>query len=907
MEPTPPPPPPSSQFLMPRAPARPRNSATGSTSEAGSSNVQATSYANVDATNISLSQEGVIFYQRPDITASQMMMPTQPTQLIDTADELDQEDNKGKEKEVPFQMIGHNSTMTPDLAPGKEFYTFGTSDANCDVLINHRHWDRIMGETVPEPIFQIVVTRSNTTGRVTKFGIEFIGNSNQYNMTINDKPLKRYARKPISWGETIKATFEGQELFRYTFKHNEKASIDTLQGEYSMYTLEGGPIASGSYAQVYRAIDNATGEIYACKCVDYTKKDYSEQEKGNIGFEIDMLKSLRNEHIVKFKDVCQQNQKTYIFTEFIEGYTLQDHYREHRNYFSEVDTRYIFVQICKAIHYLHGLGIVHRDIKSENIMITPTKSDLKVTLIDFGTLVICSARRDKHFRVIYNPLTKYNLQFMIDLGIARSSSASSVLTTYCGTPAYMAPEAHLGNEKNGYGLAVDIWSLGVLLFRMLVGSYPFEGKRPKVKTFIPEEARRSNPDQPTDQAGAEEETESNQDYEYYHKSWKNLVNRQYPRSPDEHMLELDPSRRIKIDAVLRHDWIRMIDDELQKYDNAEHHPTVVIDNSSNLSENDIPNQMAVWGELNISKGCIPDAPRYIYLSAAKTWMGRDRSRVSVCLGKDRSIGSVHCLIIRRDDGEVMVSNSDSHNGTYINGMKIEIGRAVQLLDGDELGIIVPPENRDQGIRFPVSYRLALRYKVTIYGVVKTTKEILAKRKYVDFRTPMPRASIKAKSNRGEGSTVPPPKADRIWGKLRPLNEYSKKENLTRSKTSIGRDRGEDCYCIIEWDEDHGIATISSTSINGVSINGSKIRGRFQLRHNDTIVLVGKVVEHKDYIGYKFEIPEAMPGFKRFKEEAGVTASSSSSTGSSSGGVRSESPDTTRPESPDLIRAATPTE
>lgn len=65
--------------------------------------------------------------------------------------------------------------------------------------------------------------------------------------------------------------------------------------------------------------------------------------------------------------MSQEKYKTYIFTEYIEGVTLYGHYREVNNYMSEVDTRHIFAQVCRAVEYLHRNNIVHRDIKSEVI------------------------------------------------------------------------------------------------------------------------------------------------------------------------------------------------------------------------------------------------------------------------------------------------------------------------------------------------------------------------------------------------------------------------------------------------------------------------------------------------------------------------------------------------------------
>lgn len=88
--------------------------------------------------------------------------------------------------------------------------------------------------------------------------------------------------------------------------------------------------------------------------------------------------------------------------------------------------------------YLHGLNICHRDLKLENILIDERNN---VKLIDFG-FSVCSSPDQK-------------------------------LKIFCGTPSYMAPE--IVQKKDYSGFATDIWSLGILLYVMLTGNYPFKG------------------------------------------------------------------------------------------------------------------------------------------------------------------------------------------------------------------------------------------------------------------------------------------------------------------------------------------------------------------------------------------------------------------------------------------------
>ena len=100
----------------------------------------------------------------------------------------------------------------------------------------------------------------------------------------------------------------------------------------------------------------------------------------------------------------------------------------------------IFKAILNVIDYCHNQNIVHRDIKMENILVDPNTHQIKI--IDFG--------------------------FSLKL-----SSLSNVVTNYCGTPAYMSPEIVKKIPHQPH--YSDIWALGILLFVMLTGKFPFRG------------------------------------------------------------------------------------------------------------------------------------------------------------------------------------------------------------------------------------------------------------------------------------------------------------------------------------------------------------------------------------------------------------------------------------------------
>lgn len=122
-----------------------------------------------------------------------------------------------------------------------------------------------------------------------------------------------------------------------------------------------------------------------------------------------------------------------------------------RGRYSEADARPVVTQIASALAYLHAQHIVHRDIKPENIRVTPAQDGAspRIKLLDFG------------------------LSKVVDV------DSGSAARTFVGTPVYLAPEVEK-REGATYGVEVDCWSLGAVLYVMLVARFPEFDVSPKV-------------------------------------------------------------------------------------------------------------------------------------------------------------------------------------------------------------------------------------------------------------------------------------------------------------------------------------------------------------------------------------------------------------------------------------------
>ncbi|DBB18738.1 TPA: hypothetical protein ACH3X3_000345 [Trebouxia sp. C0006] len=203
----------------------------------------------------------------------------------------------------------------------------------------------------------------------------------------------------------------------------------------------GKTLGTGGFAVVKLATERHTGEEYAVKIMALpepnTKAGDNENTREDIFKEIDILVGMNHENVIFLKEYFEEGNKVYLITELLTGGELLDAVLERGSY-NEADARLSFVQLLRGIEYLHSKGVVHRDLKLENLLLATPNDIHKVKIADFG-------------------LAK--------------KAAESAMATICGTPQYVAPEVIQGTPGLIYSPAVDLWSAGVVLF-ILLGGYP---------------------------------------------------------------------------------------------------------------------------------------------------------------------------------------------------------------------------------------------------------------------------------------------------------------------------------------------------------------------------------------------------------------------------------------------------
>jgi serine/threonine-protein kinase len=200
-------------------------------------------------------------------------------------------------------------------------------------------------------------------------------------------------------------------------------------------------VGQGGMAVVYRGVDRSLKRVVAVKILHKHLSDYQEA-RDRFEREAQAVAKLRHENILEIFDYAAKlESEAYIVTEFIDGQTLKQVITDRPIAFPELGAMLV-LQVGRALAHAHAGGILHRDVKPENIMI---RSDGVVKLMDFG------------------------ISHMVDL------ERLTVTGQLLGSPAYMAPE-HV--EGRPLDFRTDVFAAGIVLYQLCVGRLPFEGKNP---------------------------------------------------------------------------------------------------------------------------------------------------------------------------------------------------------------------------------------------------------------------------------------------------------------------------------------------------------------------------------------------------------------------------------------------
>ncbi|KAJ1310935.1 hypothetical protein OPQ81_009447 [Rhizoctonia solani] len=204
-----------------------------------------------------------------------------------------------------------------------------------------------------------------------------------------------------------------------------------------------GFLGEGGFARVYEVLD-ARGGRHAIKCVAKTSLK-SKKSRTKLYAEIKLHRALQHPNIVGFEECFEDDDNVYMTLELCEVGSMMDMLRRRKRY-TEPEARFFLIQVIGACHYMHSHQVIHRDLKLGNLFLD---REMNVKVGDFGLAALIEKPGERK-------------------------------KTICGTPNYIAPEV-LFDTANGHSFEVDTWSIGVILYTLVVGKPPFQTK--DVKTI----------------------------------------------------------------------------------------------------------------------------------------------------------------------------------------------------------------------------------------------------------------------------------------------------------------------------------------------------------------------------------------------------------------------------------------
>jgi len=287
---------------------------------------------------------------------------------------------------------------------------------------------------------------------------------------------------------------------------NGFSSRPTYSSTSASYEVSDFVLGEGSKSIVHVGSNLKTGEPVALKIVD--KSVLSLEETQQLKKESQLLNKIKHfshsEDFVRLLDVIEKEDELCFVTELVEGGDLHDYCSTYASGVPERIGKWIFHKVLTTVDHLHQQDVCHLDIKLENIMYN--KQTRKAKLIDFGFA-----------------------SETVELS-TEGTKIDKLQTTYCGSVHYAPPEIVKRTPYNG--TCADVWSLGILLFVLLSGLFPFDDSRNGVE-FIFDKIVAGSFFTPS----------------HLSTDASDLL---------QSMLQIDPSKRPSVQQILKHPWFASI-------------------------------------------------------------------------------------------------------------------------------------------------------------------------------------------------------------------------------------------------------------------------------------------------------------------------------------------------------------
>lgn len=315
-------------------------------------------------------------------------------------------------------------------------------------------------------------------------------------------------KEPVGWITNKGSCASQNELASSVMPSTARERSRILHGEiyyrhaeFLKYYEVGVKIGEGTYATVKECKHRFTQQQLAVKCVNLAL--LNPQEQSDLQRELELLAKMAHPSIVKLTEVFEYHSVVYMVQELLTGGELFEKILEKKRY-TEEEAKRVVSGLAAALAYCHSMGVVHRDVKPENVLLVTREEFSPVKLVDFG--------------------------------FATTIPTEGKLSLVCGTPGYVAPEML---QEGGYQEQIDNWSMGVIIYIMLAGFPPFniDLEAPGGRERLFEQIRQGNVTFPSPY-------------------WDAVS----PEAIDlvSKLLEVDPQKRCTAQQVLEHGWMHSL-------------------------------------------------------------------------------------------------------------------------------------------------------------------------------------------------------------------------------------------------------------------------------------------------------------------------------------------------------------
>ena len=300
------------------------------------------------------------------------------------------------------------------------------------------------------------------------------------------------------------------EVARRNLDLHDKITDAVVRETYDL----GRVLGHGASGEVLHCAHRATKAQFACKVVRKSSMNAAE----SMSTEIEIMKRIRHKNVVSMYELYETPRCLWIILELVDGGDLFHHLAETPDYCEAFASRHM-KEMLQGVHYLHSLGVVHRDLKLDNVLLSGKGKDSTVKLADFGLSALIRLGEEGYDPDESSKRKKYN-----------------TLKVMWGTKEYFAPEL----IDQAYGPQADVWALGCILYELLTGHQAFPKWRgEKDDRMLYDriskgqfDLKQHGLDMVSDQA-------------------KDLISQ---------MLCVDPTRRLSASECLKHPWITNIND-----------------------------------------------------------------------------------------------------------------------------------------------------------------------------------------------------------------------------------------------------------------------------------------------------------------------------------------------------------